>query len=164
MKREDIVSLRMIRQHLADPVSEDGYEALFKDMSPVLTEYWCCPGQAPCLEYRANFDDLAYCDEKRSKRRIVKGRFQNGGIAYIYQEELELFAAAYRKKGQLSMMEAELLELLEREGPMTIHVIKEYTGLLTKQITPALHKLQEKFLVFEDQADSEWDRGWYAFS
>ena len=42
---------------------------------------------------------------------------------------------------------------------------KQYavTGLLTKEITPELHRLQEKFLVFEDQTDNEWDRAWYPF-
>jgi hypothetical protein len=34
---------------------------------------------------------------------------------------------------------------------------------LSKHITPILHKLQKKFLVFEDQADDEWDRAWYLF-
>ena len=41
--------------------------------------------------------------------------------------------------------------------------MKRMTGLLVKQITPALHRLQEAFLVFEDQFDGEWDRGWYLF-
>ena len=41
--------------------------------------------------------------------------------------------------------------------------MKEFTGLLAKEITPALHRLQEKFLVFEDQTDNEWDRAWYPF-
>ncbi len=51
--------------------------------------------------------------------------------------------------------------LLKREGPMNIGLMKELTGRLVKEITPALHKLQEAFLVFEDQADNEWDRAWY---
>ncbi|NLZ46958.1 MAG: hypothetical protein GX896_09745, partial [Clostridiales bacterium] len=33
-----------------------------------------------------------------------------------------------------------------------------------KEITPVLHRLQEAFLVYEDQYDGEWDRGWYKFS
>lgn len=94
---------------------------------------------------------------------MMKGRFQNGNIAYIYTDELELFAAVYRKDRPLTDTEQELYDLLNREGPMTIHVMKEFTGLLTKEITPALHRLQEKFLVFEDQTDNEWDRAWYPF-
>ena len=35
--------------------------------------------------------------------------------------------------------------------------------MLVKQITPILHRLQEAFLIYEDQYDGEWDRGWYRF-
>ena len=35
--------------------------------------------------------------------------------------------------------------------------------MLVKQITPILHRLQEAFLIYEDQYDGEWDRGWYKF-
>ena len=61
-------------------------------------------------------------------------------------------------------MQRTIREIIEREGPVTIQVIKEMTGLLVKEITPLLHKMQQAFLVFEDQADNEWDRGWYSFS
>lgn len=46
---------------------------------------------------------------------------------------------------------------------MNIQQIKEETGLLVKKITPVLHRLQEAFLIYEDQYDGEWDRGWYRF-
>lgn len=36
--------------------------------------------------------------------------------------------------------------------------------MLVKEITPVLHRLQEAFLVYEDQYDGEWDRGWYPFA
>ncbi|MDE7279118.1 MAG: hypothetical protein K2N26_05270, partial [Oscillospiraceae bacterium] len=49
-------------------------------------------------------------------------------------------------------------------GPLNIQQIKETTGMLVKEITPALHRLQEAFLIYEDQYDGEWDRGWYKFS
>ena len=55
------------------------------------------------------------------------------------------------------------MELIEREGPLNIQQMKEETGLLVKEITPALHRLQEAFLIYEDQYDGEWDRGWYKF-
>ena len=76
----------------------------------------------------------------RGSRTIMKGRFQNGNIAYIYADELELFAAVYRKDKPLTDTELELCELLNREGPMTIHVMKEFTGMLTKEITPACRR------------------------
>lgn len=57
-----------------------------------------------------------------------------------------------------------LLELIEKAGPYNIQQIKEETGLLVKEITPILHRLQEAFLIYEDQYDGEWDRGWYRFA
>jgi hypothetical protein len=56
-----------------------------------------------------------------------------------------------------------LWEFLQREGPMSIGIMKEMTGLKVKEITPILHRLQQAFLLFEDQEDSEGDRSWYIF-
>ncbi len=76
----------------------------------------------------------------------------------------ELYACLYRKPLEASnRKQQEILTLLEQEGPLTIQLIKEATGMLVKEITPALHKLQEAFLVYEDQYDGEWDRSWYRF-
>ncbi|MDR0914455.1 MAG: hypothetical protein LBM65_04750, partial [Oscillospiraceae bacterium] len=36
--------------------------------------------------------------------------------------------------------------------------------MLVKEITPALHRLQEAFLVYEDQNEGQDDRGWYPFA
>jgi len=33
-----------------------------------------------------------------------------------------------------------------------------------KYCIPALHRLQEAFLIYEDQNNGEWDRCWYKFS
>lgn len=161
MKKEQLLALRLVRQGLAQPTGSMEYDALFRRLSPVLPIYWCCPGQPPSLPGRVDFDDGAYCFGKRGKREIIKGRFQNGNIAYILADELPLFAAAYRKEGTLSFEAEALLGLLAREGPMNIGLMKESTGLLVKQITPLLHRLQCQFLLFEDQQDNEWDRPWF---
>ncbi len=158
------VALMMKRQGLAAAVDETAYDTLFRQASPVLPPYWCCPGSPPILAFRAAFDDAERNFKLRQRREIVKGRFQGGNLGYVRADELELFAAAFRKEGTLSAPEMELLRLLEQEGPMTVRLMKEYTGRLVKLVTPALHKLQEKFLVFEDQVDNEWDRSWYLFS
>ena len=73
---------------------------------------------------------------------------------------MELFAGLYRKPWKPDDTQELILALIDREGPLNIGLIKEMTGLLVKQITPALHKLQESFVLFEDQFDGEWDREW----
>jgi len=157
-------NLVMQRQFLDRKAYRSEYNELFRLMSPVRTPYWCRPGSPPSLAHRAGFDEYSYVFDMRSRREIIKGRFQGGGIAYIYADELPLFASVYsRDRRKPSYDEFEILELLEREGPMTIRSIKEVTGLLSKQISPVLHRLQQKFLVFEDQVDDEWDRAWYLF-
>ena len=155
------LALRMARQHLTCPVPEAGYDSLFRLLSPVPTVYWCCPGDPPQLSFRTDFGDGAYNDRRRSRREIVKGRFLGGTLAYVEAAELPLFAALCRKTPKFSETQRMLLDLLRREGPMSIGVMRELTGLPAKEITPALPKLQEAFLVFEDQTDGSWERGWY---
>ena len=79
-------------------------------------------------------------------------------------EDLELFMALYRKPlKEMTEDQRVILDLIIQQGPSNIQRIKEETGLLVKRITPALHRLQEAFLLYEDQYDGEWDRGWYRF-
>ena len=162
--KNSVTALTMRRQCFGANIDRAAYNDLFRLMSPVLTPFWCRPGSPPGLVFRAGFDEYSHVYDMRSRRIIVKGRFQGGGIAYVFSDELPLFAAVYSKdRRRLSYREVELLEMLEREGPLNIGMIKDITGWLAKEITPALHKLQQKFLVFEDQADNEWDRAWYLF-
>jgi len=77
---------------------------------------------------------------------------------------MELFACLSRKPlDNPTPIQRSVLELIEREGPMNIGLMKEMTGYLVKEITPVLHRLQEAFLIYEDQYDGEWDRAWYRF-
>jgi hypothetical protein len=115
------------------------------------------------MTFRTDFDDLEYNRGRQETRELVKGRFQAGNVGFIEAEEMELFAALYKKEYKPNEIQEVLLELIRREGPMNIGVMKEMTGLLVKEITPALHKLQESFLIFEDQYDGDWERGWYRF-
>jgi hypothetical protein len=157
-------NLVMQRQCLDKKADQVAYDELFRLMGPVQPPYWCRPGSPPGLVFRAKFDEYAHVFDMRSRRIIVKGRFQGGTVAYIFADELPLFASIYSKdKHSLTFYETEILELLRREGPMNIALLKEFTGLLSKEITPVLHRLQQKFLVFEDQVDNEWDRAWYPF-
>lgn len=162
LDKNNVAALRTQRQYIGEKASEREYETLFRDLSPVPTVYWCCPGEPPALSFRASFDDRLFNAQRRAKREILKGRFQGGTIGYVDRRDLSLYGSIYRRRLEgLTEIQEELMALLRREGPMNIGLMKELTGRLVKEIGPALHKLQEAFLVFEDQADNEWDRAWY---
>lgn len=164
MYDEKIRALRMERQHLLTPANETEYDALYHDLQPGQNVYWNGFGQPPTLSFRADFDDLAYNKSRQFRRELIKGRFAGGNLGWILPEDLELFAALYRKPlKNATMTQQMLLERIEMSGPYTIGQLKEESGLLVKEITPALHRLQEAFLIYEDQYDGEWDRGWYRF-
>ena len=164
MYDEKIRALRMERQHLLTPANETEYDALYRDLQPGQNVYWNGFGQPPTLSFRADFDDLVYNKSRQFRRELIKGRFAGGNLGWILPEDLELFAALYRKPlKNATMTQQMLLERIEMSGPYTIGQLKEESGLLVKEITPALHRLQEAFLIYEDQYDGEWDRGWYRF-
>ncbi len=162
---QKIVSLRMQRQHLVHRADEQAYLTLYRDLQPGQNVYWNGFGQPPTLSFRADFDDLSFNRDRQLDRKLRKGRFAGGNLGWIMEEEMELFACLYRKElTRATDVQMYLLHLIEREGPLNIAQIKEESGLLVKEITPALHRLQEAFLIYEDQYDGEWDRGWYSFS
>lgn len=165
MNEFTIKYLRMERQHLTKPIdSYQEYDKFFRLMQPVSPIYFSRPGEAPSLVFRTTFDDKMYNDKLRSNRKILKGRFQGGNIGYVFQDELALYAACYKKEIEyLDDLESYIYRLLTEEGPLNIQQIKEISGLLVKEITPTLHKLSKAFLVFEDQVDDDWERGWYIF-
>lgn len=159
---DKVSALRMQRHGLLSKVPETEFPKLFRQLSPVRPVSWSCPGSPPELRYRTEFDSGVLCGELRSMHKLLKGRFQGGCIAYVLTEDFPLFAALYRDSKPLSHSEQEMLTLFQREGPMNIGLVREITGLRAKDITPVLHRLQRKFLLFEDQSDSEWDRPWMA--
>lgn len=161
---EKIRSLRMERQCLLKKAGEEEYVRLYRDAQPGQNVYWNGFGQPPTLSFRADFDDLEFNRGRQLERRLVKGRFAGGNLGWIEPGDMELFAALYRKPLARPTLEQQmLLELIKKAGPFNIQQLKEETGLLVKQITPILHRLQEAFLIYEDQYDGEWDRGWYRF-
>lgn len=157
-----ILALRMERQHLTRPASREEYAALYRDLQPGYNVYWNGFGQPPVFSFRADFDDIEYNRQRQLNRDLIKGRFAGGNLGWIVEEDLPLFAALYRKPlAQPTLVQEMILRLIDQLGPLNIQQIKEETGLLVKEITPALHRLQEAFLLYEDQYDGEWDRGWY---
>ncbi|MBQ8556734.1 MAG: hypothetical protein IJ438_12815 [Clostridia bacterium] len=163
--QKKLLSLRMQRQHLITPVDEAGYDALYRDLQPGMNVYWHGFGQPPVLSFRADFDDVEYNRVRQMRRDLIKARLSGGNLAWITPEDLPLFAALYRKPiiGFMGDVQSTIMTLIERLGPLNIQQIKEETGYLVKTITPALHRLQEAFLLYEDQYDGEWDRAWYRF-
>lgn len=165
MDHAKLISLRMERQCFLNKADEAEYIKLYRDTQPGQNVYWNGFGQPPTLTFRSDFDDIEYNRRRQRKRKLVKGRFAAGNLGWIMCEDIELFAALYRKPlTQPTEIQARILALIETAGPFNIQQIKEETGLLVKEITPALHRLQEAFLIYEDQYDGEWDRAWYRFS
>lgn len=165
MEIEKIISLRMERQHILEKADEQEYISLYRDLQPGVNVYWNGFGQPPVLSYRASFDDMEFNRIRQRERKLVKGRFAGGNLGWIEPEEMELFLGLYNKPlDRPTFVQTKILELIETAGPFTIQQIKEETGFLVKEITPVLHRLQEAFLIYEDQYDGEWDRGWYKFS
>jgi len=122
------------------------------------------PGNPPRLAYRTRFDDGAETDRLRGQRLIVKGRFLGGNIGYVLAQDLDLYANAFcRPLSRFTEIQDLVLEAVQAAGPLTPRQVKEETGLLNKQIMPALHRLQKAFLVYEDQVDDDWERWWYDF-
>lgn len=160
-----IISLRMERQCFIKKANEDEYIKLYRDTQPGQNVYWNGFGQPPTLSFRADFNDIEFNRNRQLERKLIKGRFSGGNLGWIMPEDIELFVALYRKTlTKPTEIQLRVLELIEREGPLNIQQMKEETGLLVKQITPILHRLQEAFLIYEDQYDGEWDRGWYKFA
>lgn len=160
-----IISLRMERQHFINKSDEHEYMELYRDTQPGQNVYWNGFGEPPTLTFRADFDDKEFNRKRQLERKLIKGRFVGGSLGWIVPEDIELFAALYRKPLTKPKIEQlQILELIETAGPFNIQQIKEETGLLVKEITPILHRLQEAFLIYEDQYDGEWDRDWYRFA
>ena len=159
-----LLTLRMQRQHLLAPADEAEYDALYRDLQPGMNMYWHGFGQPPELTFRADFDDIEYNRQRQARRDLIKGRFAGGNLGWIVPEDLPLFAALYCKPIPLmDDVQVTIMTLIEQLGPLNIQQITEETGYLVKVITPALHRLQEAFLLYEDQYDGEWDRAWYRF-
>lgn len=160
-----VTQLRMERQFLTRQANKEEYILLYRDTQPGQNVYWCGFGCPPSITFRASFDDVEFNRQRLSERELVKGRFQGGTLGWVENGEMELFACMCKKNADiLRPADLMLLDLIRREGPMNIQQMKELTGMLVKEITPPLHRLQEAFCVYEDQYDGEWDREWYLFS
>jgi len=164
MDKEQVIALRMERQGLSRPVADEEFPSLFRRLQPVAPAYYSMPGSPPRLRSRSMGDDAALASGLRARREVVKARFRGGSIGYVLSRDLETYGAAFRRPlNRLGEVEQTLLDTMRSTGPLSPRHLREETGLLNKQIMPALHRLQRAFLVFEDQEDERWDRPWCLF-
>lgn len=166
MNKEIIIAHRLLRQRLAQPVNTPAdYRALFSLLQPVAPAYFSYPGSPPEMTHRVAFDGTALAGEMREERQLVKGRFLNKTIGYVLENELALYANAFcRPLEKMSWLQQRVYDALATTGPLTPRQLAEETSLLNKELMPILHRLQEAFLVYEEQLTSDWERGWYIFS
>ena len=159
---EEILALRLCAQGLSSPArNRDEYLDLVRRLQPIAPVAFTMPGNPPRLLHRTTFDDEALANELRGRRELVKGRFLGGNIGYVLAADLELYATAFRKPlTSVTPVQERVLQALRYTGELSTRQLSEETGLQNKQLTPALHRLQQACLVFEDQEDSSWARPW----
>jgi hypothetical protein len=171
MTKDTLVAERLKRQGLTAPLkTRKEYLPLFRLLQPVAPVAMTYPGSPPGLVHRTVFDHHKVADQLRGKQTIVKGRFLGGGIGYVCADDLAIYATVFRKPLQeMNYLQKTVFDILDEAGPLTPRQIKEESqmvdgeGLLNKEIMPALHRLQTAFLVFEDQQETDWERGWNTF-
>ncbi|MFT7696336.1 MAG: hypothetical protein ACI8P2_004972 [Candidatus Latescibacterota bacterium] len=165
MDKETVWAWRLTRQGFNERAPNEGvYMDLLRYMQPVAPVHFSMPGSPPRLLHRTVFDDGEAADALRARAQLVKGRFWGGNIGYVLAEDLGLYAAAFCKPiSRFTPIQEQLLDILRGTGPITPKLLREETGLLSKKIMPALHRLQRAFLVYEAQEDSSWERPWSLF-
>ncbi len=157
----------MERHGFARRAQTDGeFRRLVQTLQPLAPEYMSMPGSAPRLMHRTSNDDEEMANRLRASRELVKGRFAAGNVSYVLQEDLELYATAFRKPLSRFNDEHDLIQRTLQStgpGPLSTRQLREETGLSHKKIMPAVHRLQQAFLLYEDQEDESWERPWSLF-
>ncbi len=166
MDKATLIAHRLARQGLARPARDEAeYRCLARRLQPIAPVYFSRPGSPPQLVHRAAFDERALADRLRAQRELVKGRFWDGNIGYVLAGDLELYARAFRRPlKRLTQIQEKILQTLKYEGPLSPRQLREETGVRHKLLMPALHRLQQAFLVYEDQEDNSWERPFALFA
>jgi hypothetical protein len=162
MDKTTILGLRLAAQGLSCPARNRGeYLSLVRRLQPFTPVAYTMPGNPPRLVHRTSFDDAALADKLRQQRQLVKGRFWGGNIGYVLAEDLQLYATAFQKPlTRMTPVQERVRQALRYTDELSTRQLGEETGLKNKLLTPALHRLQQACLVFEDQEDSSWARPW----
>lgn len=164
INKATVLAERLRRQRLLEPVkTHEEYLALFSLLQPVSPPYFSYPGSPPSMTHRVAFAEPA--SHYRERRELVKGRFLQKTIGYVLEGSLEQYANAFlRPLEKMTWLQRRIFNTLETAGPLTPRQLSEETDLMNKEVMPALHRLQEAFLVYEDQLTTDWERGWYLFA
>lgn len=165
----EVISVRMQRQGLlnpvANPANEDAYIALFKRLQPVAPIFFSRPGDPPSLVHRTLFNDSNVSFYLREKHVIVKARFQDGRVAYVLEDDLKLYATAFRKvPKQMNQIHVDVYQAVKESGGFTKEQLKDELPYTAKEIGSALQALQQAFYLVEEQIDSDWETGWLDFA
>lgn len=166
---DQVIRLRMARQGLSHPLTEatdeEAYLCMFKSLQPVAPVFFGRPGEPPSLVHRTVFNDSNIAFYLREKHVIVKSRFQDGRVAYVSEDDLQLYATAFRKvPAQMSQLHEDVYKVVKQSGGLTKDQLKEILPYTAKEIGAALQVLQQAFLLVEEQVDSEWETGWLDFA
>lgn len=167
--QSNIVAERMSRQGLTKPLNdwknEEAYIALFRNLQPVAPVHFTRPGDPPKLVHRTRYDDRSMASVLREKHRIIKGRFQGSRVAYVLEEDLKLYATAFRKvPSRFSEIHEEVMRAVKESGGLSKDQLKEQLSYPSGEISKALQDLQAAFLLYEEQTDTDWDTGWLDFA
>lgn len=165
MDKQTLLAHRLERQGLGRLADEAAYQHLIHYLQPVAPVHFSRPGSPPRLVQRTRFDEGELADRWRSRRALVKGRFWGGNIGYVLAEDLALYGAACRRPlPRLSSLHEKILQTLRYEGPLSPRQLAAETGVRHKELMPGLHRLQQAFLVYEDQEDDNWERPFALFA
>ncbi len=166
MDLSTILAHRLERQGLGRLIADEAeYQRLVHYLQPVAPVHFSRPGSPPRLVHRTCFDAGKLADRWRGCRALVKGRFWGGNIGYVLAEELALYGAAFRRPlPRLSPLHEKILQTLKYEGPLSPRQLGAESGMRHKELMPGLHRLQQAFLVYEDQEDDNWERPFCLFA
>lgn len=168
LNKEKIICERLKRQGFVNPLKDsrdtEAYKQLFRLLQPVAPVFNSRPGSPPQLVHRTSFDDSVVAESLREKHKLVKGRFQGGRIGYVLEDDLSLYGTVFRKPIQkVSPLHEEILSMIQISGGISKDQLKEELPFKAKEITAALKRMQEAFLVYESQVDTDWNTGWFDF-
>ncbi|WP_152655585.1 DNA glycosylase AlkZ-like family protein [Oceanobacillus sp. CFH 90083] len=168
MNKRKIICERLQRQRLTAPLEDshdiEAYKQLFQKLQPIAPVFNSRPGEAPKLVRRTVFNDTFLAEDLRKKQLLVKGRFQGGRIGYVLEEDLDLYSAIFRKPIQkTTMLKEAVSSMIQQSGGISKEQLKEELPFKAREITAALKRLQEAFLVYESQVDTDWNTGWFDF-